>query len=153
MQVTQFGEQRAHGGTGLHTQLNQVAAGEQGRDEMRAVIKMLLLLAHEIIEVKPTVRTEAVETVKLQFQEECRAHQHAAKGRFAHVRRVLELHVMEHGGHDVVGLLAREFEALKNFLRHLRPDFFVGIKVNGAIGGGGGGLGLGDVVEQDGPRQ
>jgi hypothetical protein len=132
----------------------QVVAGQKRRADLGLFFEFAGPFLHKLVVVEPPVGAEAVEAVQFEFEGEGVAQEHAAQSGFAHVFHVLELHVMQDGGDDFIGLFAGKFEALQNGFGHLRADFFVAVKVDGvAVRIAGGGDGLGDVVEERGPGQ
>lgn len=149
-----FGEEFAHGGTGFHAEGLQVVAGQQWRADLGLVFEFAGLFLHKFVVIKAAMGAEAVEAVEFEFEGKGVAQEHPAQGGFAHVFHVLELHVMQDGGDDFIGLFAGKFEALQNGFGHLCANFFVAVKMDGvAVGIAGGGDGLGDVVEERGPGQ
>ena len=148
------GEEGAQFGTRFQAERNQIIAGQQGRDDLGLVRQFLILLHHEFVMVEATVRTQTIKAVQLQFQRKGLAHQHATQCRFAHRLHVFELHVMQNGSRDFLGLLFGEFQPLQNSFRHLRADFFVAVEVNRTcLQITRGGDGFGDVMQQGGPGQ
>ena len=100
------------------------------------------------------MRAEAVQAMQFQLQRKGRAQDEPAQCSFAHVRRVLELHVLAHAIGNLFRLFARKSQALQNLSRHFRADFFVAVKVDlprGRVRLGR--LRFGDVVQQHGPGQ
>ena len=97
---------------------------------------------------------ETIQPVQFQFQRKGFAHEQPPQGGFAHLFHILELHVVQHAGGDLLRLLVGKSQPHQNLLGHDGPDFFVSVKMNFARCG----LlfhcdRLGNVMEQDRPRQ
>jgi hypothetical protein len=147
-----FVKELSHGWTGLHAHSNQVIAGEEGRANFGLFFEFFSLVNQVVVNVQAAMRTEAIETVKLEFERESRAHEHTAEGGFAHLKGVFELHMAADGNDDVIDLFAGKTQAFENLFGHVGTDALMFIEMNGpGLGVVGGGGWFGDVVKKDGP--
>src|SRR3977135_2295717 len=88
------------------------------------------------------------------LKREGRSHQHLAKCGFAHLGRVLELHVAADGMNDLVDFFSRETKSFEDLGGHLSADPFMTVEMDAAgqrVSGSG--LGLGNVVKEHSPRK
>ena len=101
--------------------------------QVRLIVQMRLLFAEEMINIKPTVGTKAIQSVQLEFEWKRFAHEHASQGGFAHLERILELHVMADRRADFVDLLSGKLQSLQNLAGHFSADFLVSVKMHQAV--------------------
>src|SRR5215472_18203296 len=93
---------------------------------------------HKVVARETAMAREAVEAMQFQVLLEARQSGKALKSRIAHLRHVLEAHVVRHQRDDLLGVVVRETKTAANFLGHAHADLHMLIEANAVIRAGSG---------------